>query len=453
MSGDLSVEVEHAQGAFRLAASFSAPAGVTALFGRSGSGKTTLVNVIGGLVRPDRARVAVRGKTLVDTRAGILVPPHRRRIGYVFQEARLFPHLSVRQNLAFGRWFAPRREAGPDFGQVVDLLGIGHLLARRPSGLSGGERQRVAIGRALLAKPRLLLMDEPLASLDEDRKAEILPFIERLRDEASIPIVYVSHSLPEVARLADTLVILDEGRVTAMGAAPDMLGRLGVLTGSRDAGAVLPATVAAHDRAYGLTTLSTPAGELHIPLIDRPVGSHLRVQVSARDVMLSLARPVGLSALNVLSGDGGRDRGRPAREGRRERRGEAGLRRGCRFSPGSRASRSARSRWRPACRSSPSSRALPSTPPPRGRNRGTTPGGPHGQDEHPHRSLRAGEARAGQSAAPRTHRRARLHLGRGAGRSGCRTDAPGTSWRRSIEASPRPWSARRWAAGRAGAPG
>ena len=304
MSPGLSVEVEHEHGAFRLAAAFEAPAGVTALFGRSGSGKTTLVNVIGGLVRPRRARVSVDGMVLVDTARGLDVPAHRRRVGYVFQEARLFPHLSVRQNLAFGRWFAPRREAGHDVGLLVDLLGIGHLLQRRPGGLSGGERQRVAIGRALLAKPRLLLMDEPLASLDEARKAEILPFLERLRDEAAIPIVYVSHALPEVARLADTLVVLDEGRVTAAGPTSDILARIGVpsLTGERDAGAVLATEVAAHDPVFGLTTLSTAAGDLQVPRLDRPVGSRLRVQVSARDVMLSLSRPAGLSALNVLAG-------------------------------------------------------------------------------------------------------------------------------------------------------
>ncbi len=304
MSGGLSVEVEHEQGAFRLAAAFAAPGGVTALFGRSGAGKTTLVNIIGGLLRPRRGRVVVDGAKLVDTQAGLFVPPHRRRIGYVFQEARLFPHLSVRQNLAFGRWFAPRGEAGHEFGSVVDLLGIAHLLARRPNGLSGGERQRVAIGRALLAKPRLLLLDEPLASLDETRKAEILPFIERLRDEAGIPIVYVSHSIPEVARLADTLVVLDGGRVAAAGAASEILGRLDVsgVTGSRDAGAVLPACVAVHDEVYGLTILTTPAGDLHVPRIDLPVAARLRVQVHARDVMLSLSRPEGLSALNVLPG-------------------------------------------------------------------------------------------------------------------------------------------------------
>ena len=169
-------------------------------------------------MRPDRGRVAVDGQVLVDTERGIFVPSHRRRIGYVFQDSRLFPHLSVRRNLLYGRWFtASRRQRGADLDSVVDLLGIGHLLERRPASLSGGEKQRVAIGRALLAHPRLLLMDEPLAALDEARRAEILPYIERLRDEMGVPILYVSHSVAEVARLATTVVILTDGKVTAVG--------------------------------------------------------------------------------------------------------------------------------------------------------------------------------------------------------------------------------------------
>jgi molybdate transport system ATP-binding protein len=301
--GGLLVDVEHAQGVFRLEAAFEAHGGVTALFGRSGSGKTTLVNIIGGLVRPMRGRVVVAGETLVDSTAGILVPRHRRRIGYVFQEARLFPHLDVRQNLLFGRWFAPRHEKSTEFAAVVDLLGIGGLLRRRPAGLSGGEKQRVALGRALLAKPRLLLMDEPLAALDEARKAEILPFIERLRDETGVPIVYVSHSVAEVARLADTLVVLDAGRIAAAGPTAKILGRVDVapLSGMREAGAVLDARVTEHDEAFDLSTLSTPAGSLQVPRLRLPIGAALRVQLLARDIMLSLKRPEGLSALNVLA--------------------------------------------------------------------------------------------------------------------------------------------------------
>ena len=299
----LSVAVEHRQGAFRLDAAFEAEGGVTALFGRSGSGKTTLVNVIGGLVWPERGRVVLDGEALVDTGRRLFVPPHRRRIGYVFQESRLFPHLSVRGNLLFGRRLA-RVTDGIGFDDVVDLLGIGHLLGRRPNGLSGGERQRVAIGRALLARPRLLLMDEPLAALDETRKAEILPFLERLRDLGRVPIVYVSHALAEVTRLADRMVVLEEGRVVASGPVDAVTARLDVapLRSAREAGAVLAARIEAHDTAFALTRLSTAAGPLHVPLLGRPVGSALRILVSARDVTLSLSRPEGTSALNVLSG-------------------------------------------------------------------------------------------------------------------------------------------------------
>ncbi len=303
MTAGLSVAVTHRVGTFDLAAAFEAEQGVTALFGRSGSGKTTLVDIVGGLLRPQTGRVALGDTVLVDTERGIWVPPHRRRIGVVFQEGRLLPHLSVRQNLSFGRWFAPRREGAVEIAAVVDLLGIGSLLGRRPAGLSGGEKQRVAIGRALLAKPRLLLMDEPLSALDDTRKAEILPYLERLRDEARVPIVYVSHSVAEVARLADTLVVLDAGRVTAVGPAAEVLARLDIvpLAGSREAGAVLEARILSQDDRYGLTSLSTPAGELRVPRIDLPQGSRLRVQVLARDVTLSLAPPTGSSALNVLA--------------------------------------------------------------------------------------------------------------------------------------------------------
>ena len=305
----LEVDIDHEEGAFRLQGSFRSDGRLTALFGRSGSGKTTLVNVIAGLIRPGRGRIAVDGATLLDTQAGVFVPKHRRRIGYVFQEGRLFPHLSVRQNLLFGRWFAGREGFGDpdrasDFDAVVALLGIGHLLRRRPAGLSGGEKQRVAIGRALLARPRLLLMDEPLASLDEARKAEILPLIERLRDEAAVPIVYVSHAVAEVARLATTVVVLEGGRVAAAGGAAEVLGRLDLpsLEGDDDGGAVLEARVERHDEAYGLSMLMTPAGLLQVPRLDLAPGAATRAHVRARDVMLSLAAPQGLSALNVLPG-------------------------------------------------------------------------------------------------------------------------------------------------------
>jgi molybdate transport system ATP-binding protein len=300
----LEVRVRHHLGAFALDANFASDGGLTALFGRSGSGKTSLVNAIAGLVRPDHARIVVGDEILTDTDRRIFVPRHRRRIAYVFQEGRLFPHLTVRQNLLYGRWFTRPLQRHGDFTQVVEMLGIGHLLRRRPGLLSGGEKQRVAIGRALLASPRLLLMDEPLASLDEDRKAEILPYIERLRDETRIPIVYVSHSIAEVARLASTLVILSEGRIAAAGPAAEVMTRLDLspLTGRPEAGAILETRIVDHDPAFGLTRLRAAAGELRVPRLELPVGSKVRVRIRARDVMIAVREPVGLSALNVLPG-------------------------------------------------------------------------------------------------------------------------------------------------------
>jgi molybdate transport system ATP-binding protein len=212
----LFVDIDAHAGEFALSARFMTSGRVTALFGESGAGKTTLVNLIAGLLKPDRGRIALDDAVFVDTAAGIDVPAYRRGIGYVFQEGRLFPHLSVRGNLAYGTRFA-RGRSGPSLNEIAAMLGIGGLLDRRPGDLSGGEKQRVAIGRALLAAPRLLLMDEPLASLDRNRKAEILPYIERLRDEVRLPIVYVSHAADEVVGLADEVVVLEAGAVVRTG--------------------------------------------------------------------------------------------------------------------------------------------------------------------------------------------------------------------------------------------
>jgi molybdate transport system ATP-binding protein len=305
----LSVAVEHRLGDFILDAAFDSGGGLTALFGRSGSGKTSLVNAVAGLIRPARGHIVVDGEVLTDTARGVFVPARRRHIGYVFQEGRLFPHLTVRQNLLYGRWFARSsgRRAGGHAGeveQVVELLGIADLLGRRPANLSGGEKQRVAIGRALLAHPRLLVMDEPLASLDEARKTEILPYIERLRDEFGIPIVYVSHAIAEVTRLATTMVVMSEGRVAAVGPTASIMGRIDLfpLTGPAEAGAILNTRVAEHDIRFGLTTLRAAAGDLRVPYIDLRLGTQLRVRIRARDVMIALEPPHGLSALNILPG-------------------------------------------------------------------------------------------------------------------------------------------------------
>ncbi|QIG96878.1 MULTISPECIES: molybdenum ABC transporter ATP-binding protein [unclassified Bradyrhizobium] len=213
----LRVDITKQLGEFTLAASFTSEGRVTGLFGASGSGKTSLINTIAGLVRPDRGTIVIDGETVDDTTAGIHVPTWRRRIGYVFQDARLFPHLDIRQNLDYGRRMNGLAEDPAQHKRVVDLLDIGALLDRRPGKLSGGERQRVALGRALLSKPRLLLLDEPLGALDESRKLEILPYLVRLRDEAGVPMVYVSHDAAELRQLATQIVMLRRGQVTAFG--------------------------------------------------------------------------------------------------------------------------------------------------------------------------------------------------------------------------------------------
>ena len=213
----LRVDVSKRLGEFTIEAAFASEGRVTGLFGASGAGKTSLINMIAGLLRPDRGIIVVDGETLDDTTAGQHVPVHRRRIGYVFQDARLFPHLNVHQNLDYGRRMNRLAEDDAQYRRVADLLDIGDLLDRRPGKLSGGERQRVALGRALLSQPRLLLLDEPLGSLDEERKEEILPYLIRLRDEAGIPMVYVSHDASEMRQLATQIVMLQHGRVTAFG--------------------------------------------------------------------------------------------------------------------------------------------------------------------------------------------------------------------------------------------
>ncbi len=297
--GELKVEARQTLGRFVLNASFTAQSGVTALFGHSGSGKTSLVRVIAGLSRPDFGRVSVGDDLLLDTDRGIEVPKHRRRFGYVFQEARLFPHLSVRHNLLYGRWFARRTAESSEFERVVEMLGIASLLERRTTRLSGGERQRVAIGRALLSAPRLLLMDEPLAALDEDRKAEILPYLERLRDESSMPIVYVSHSVSEVARLADRVVLMNGGSIEAFGTPSDVFSHA---RDRRDAGAVLTGRVLSLDPVHRLVTVGLSNGRIIVPNADVEPGRSVRLHLPERDVLIATQRPEGLSALNMLEG-------------------------------------------------------------------------------------------------------------------------------------------------------
>jgi molybdate transport system ATP-binding protein len=218
----LALDVEKRLGTFQLAAKFETEARVTALFGPSGAGKTTIVNMIAGLVAPDRGRIMYRGKVLFDAAGKVSLPPHRRQFGYVFQDGRLFPHMSVRGNLEYGRRMYRLKRDAAELERVIALLDIGHLADRRPGKLSGGERQRVAIGRALLMRPQLLLLDEPLASLDAARKAEIMPYLERLRDEAQVPMIYVTHQPEDARRLASTVVRIEAGRVAAVGG-PELL--------------------------------------------------------------------------------------------------------------------------------------------------------------------------------------------------------------------------------------
>lgn len=299
----LEVAVEKQLGDFKIDTRFSCEtSGIVAFFGRSGAGKTSLVNLLSGLSRPDAGRIAINGTVLFDSARGIDLPPERRRLGYVFQEGRLFPHLSVRGNLVYGFNRAPVRERQIQPDQIIDLLGLGALLTRRPRDLSGGEKQRVALGRALLANPRLLLMDEPLAALDQPRKEEVLPFIERLRDEFAIPIVYVSHAMPEIVRLADIMVLISEGRVEAVGTVDDLTSRLDLrpLTGRYEAGAVILARVTGQDETFDLTELNFAGGQLMVPRLDLPPGTELRLRIRARDVVLARTRPEGTSILNAF---------------------------------------------------------------------------------------------------------------------------------------------------------
>ena len=296
----LSVTLSHRFGDFGLEVAFDAPPGVTALFGRSGSGKSSVINAVAGLLRPDRGRITLGDEVLTDTARGVMRPPHRRCMGYVFQDGRLFPHLTVQQNLSYGRWFA-RQRPGAEFDRIVDLLDIAPLLHRRPGALSGGEKSRVAIGRAILSNPRLLLMDEPLAALDEGRKAEILPYLERLRDEVALPILYVSHALAEVARLATTVILMESGRVTRQGPTVEVLSdpATAPLRGLREAGSILPArlTGAVED---GLARLTVAGHPVWLPRLAAPAGAEVRLRILAQDVMLAVTRPTGLSALNIL---------------------------------------------------------------------------------------------------------------------------------------------------------
>jgi len=300
----IEVDIEQQLGAFRLSVAFRAEAPIVGLFGRSGSGKTSVVNAIAGISTPQRGSIVVEGNRLYDAARGIDLAPERRRVGYVFQDALLFPHLDVEANLLYGHRLRPSTQHFIDRERVLDLLGIRSLLGRRPTALSGGEKQRVAIGRALLAQPRIMLFDEPLASLDVERKGEILSYIERLRDEFRIPMVYVTHSVPEIARLADTVVLLSEGKCVAVGDADEVMGRseLKLAAGPEEVGSWIETHVVEHNLDEQLTTLGFDGGRLLVPLLAEKRGERVRARIRARDVSLAAHRPAEISILNILFG-------------------------------------------------------------------------------------------------------------------------------------------------------
>jgi molybdate transport system ATP-binding protein len=298
----LEVRIAHPMPQFSLEVEFKTSDGITTLFGPSGAGKTTVINIVAGLLRAEKSFIRVGDQVLTDTDTGIALPPNKRRIGYVFQDARLFPHLNVRRNLVYGRWANGAPRSGPMFDHIVDLLGISPLLLRMPRDLSGGERQRVAIGRALLSRPQLLLLDEPLAALDETRKNEILPYLERLRDDLGLPMLHVSHAVNEVARLAQSVVVMENGLSVACGPTAEIFSDASLApVGVRAVGAVLEAKVIEHCDD-GLSEISANGQSLFLPEIKQPVGATLRIRIAAHDVILSRSYPVGLSAVNVVSG-------------------------------------------------------------------------------------------------------------------------------------------------------
>lgn len=311
----LDVDIRRRAGAFLLDARFQAPtAGVTALFGASGAGKTTILAAIAGLARPDSGRISIDDEAFFDSDAGVDVAPEARGLGFVFQDLRLFPHLSVEANLRYGLARSRRRPERVSFDDVVTLLGLAPHLERRPHTLSGGEKQRVAIGRALLCQPRLLLLDEPLASLDEDRRAEVLGYLEVFREGFAVPMVYVSHSMDEVARLADTLVVIERGSVVAAGPLLELLVRLDldVLAERADAAAVIETIVEGHNYEAFTTRLAFRGGALAVARTRREAGNRLRVRIAARDVAVALERPTSASFQNVLPAtiEGVRERAR-----------------------------------------------------------------------------------------------------------------------------------------------
>ncbi|MGD9841784.1 MAG: molybdenum ABC transporter ATP-binding protein [Steroidobacteraceae bacterium] len=301
----LSVQLTKRRGDFNLSLEFSTPeSGVIALFGHSGCGKSTAVNLLAGLLHPDAGHIKLDNAVLLDTTQRINLPAEQRRIGYVFQNARLFPHYTVAGNLRYGLRRANSVASNFTFDSIVELLGLGNFLSRRPAQLSGGEQQRVALGRALLSQPRLLLLDEPLASLDLARREEVLPYLERIRDQLKIPMVYVSHQFEEVLRLATHVVLMKQGQVLAQGDLPSisMQPALRELIGADALGAVVEGVVQHLDHDNGLAQVTIGHGQINVDVQTLQVGQQVRLQLLARDLILALAQPRGLSVRNMLQG-------------------------------------------------------------------------------------------------------------------------------------------------------
>lgn len=299
----LDIELYKRRGDFELDLKIEAQAArVIALFGTSGCGKTTAINLIAGLLKPDRGRLALNGRTVFDAARHIDIPAERRRIGYVFQDARLFPHKNVLGNLRYGLTRAPRTAKHFELDAVVELLGLQELLQRRPQQLSGGEKQRVAIGRALLSQPELLLLDEPLASLDQARREEVLPYLEKLRDLAAVPMVYVSHQFEEVLRLATHVVLLRDGKCVTQGtpSAISLHAELRRIVGNEAIGSVVEGVVTAVDGQAGLARIGFGGGEMHVESRGLAIGQSVRVQLLARDLILATEPPHHLSVRNAL---------------------------------------------------------------------------------------------------------------------------------------------------------
>ena len=302
----LSVNITKAFGSFRLETQFEVEEGsITAIFGKSGAGKTSTINAIAGLSRPDVGIIQIGNTTLFDQNSNINLPIYRRQIGYVFQEDRLFPHMTVRKNLIYGSPKTRDVANSLNLPDITGLLELAPLLERMPRTLSGGEKQRVAIGRALLSNPKLLLMDEPLASIDVQHRFEILPFIQRVREKTGITIIYVTHALEEVIFIADQIILLSEGQVTAQGTVEEIMSRLDLhpMTSRFDAGAVISATYSGYDREFDLGELSFDGGTLRIAGLNAEIGIHLRAHIRARDVSLMLDKPKDTSVLNVFKGE------------------------------------------------------------------------------------------------------------------------------------------------------